>query len=129
MPLMLSGVAAAILVPKFAAAAIATDRDGSRYVAPRSDLADAQVKQDLERISAFLHAEVDGGRELPWDSVELHDRWAAAHPGQDEPRDPYDGMRYGYDQKGEHFRLWSVGPDDESTEELRYDSRRRAISR
>ena len=129
-PIMLSGVAAAILVPKFAAAAATSAEDyDPAYIAPPADVADRLVEQDFERMSAFLHAEASAGRELPRNTSELYDRWHEAHPNQDEPRDPYDGMRYGYEQKGEHFRLSSAGPDDDHSRALKYDSRRRATTR
>ena len=40
--------------------------------------------------------------------------------------DPYDGMWYGYQQNGQHFRIWSSGPDGRRS--VRYDSRTQSLS-
>jgi hypothetical protein len=52
-------------------------------------------------------------------------RFNAANPRSSEPIDPFDGSRYGYDQRGRDFFLWSVGPDLESwtADDLTFDSR------
>ena len=38
----------------------------------------------------------------------------AAHADQPDPRDPYDGQRFGYQLRDGHYVLWSVGPDKQS---------------
>lgn len=125
-PILLSGVASVVLMR--GAALRAGARGYKSYTPPGREVADRVVQQDFARIGAFLEAEMKAGRELPWDEDELYDRWRAAHPGESEPLDPYDGMWYGYEQKGEHFRIWSTGPGDDRHSGLRYDSRTRAIT-
>jgi hypothetical protein len=122
-PILLSGVASVVLMRGAALRAAANG-----YTPPAGEVAERVVQQDFARIVAFLEAEMKAGRELPWDVDELYDRWRAAHPGESEPLDPYDGKWYGYEQKGEHFRIWSTGPGDDRRGDLRYDSRTRAIS-
>lgn len=121
-PIVLTGVAGALLLPRVPAG---TARDShTQYTAPPREVADRQVREDFRRIIAFLDAEVKAGRELPWDEDEFYERWRAAYPAEPEPRDPYDGMTYGYEQRGEHFRMWSAGPENDPQHALRYDSRR-----
>jgi hypothetical protein len=50
----------------------------------------------------------------PPDADALYAHWAQLHPGQEEPRDPFDGERFGYALEEEHYLLWSAGPDPES---------------
>ena len=124
-PMVLTGVAGAMLLPKPPSSG--GPGDHVEYTAPPRDVADRQVRADFRRIAAFLDAEMKAGRELPWDEYELCERWRTAHPGEEEPRDPYDGMPYGYEQKGQHFRIWSTGPPDDRTHTLTYDSRRPSL--
>ena len=46
------------------------------------------------------------------DGVEtLYETWHGDNPGGNEPLDPYDGQRYGYNPGDGGFTLWSAGPD------------------
>lgn len=126
LPILLTGVASAVLLR---GSVLRGGMSGhTAYTPPPHEVAERAVRQDFMRLAAFLEAERTAGRELPWDESELYDRWRTAHPAEPEPLDPYDGMWYGYEQKGEHFRIWSTGPGDGSHRGLRYDSRTRSMS-
>jgi Zn-dependent protease with chaperone function len=127
-PILVAGVAASLLAPQLLENG-QSSRQRAEYEPPAPEVADRQAHQDLERLAAFVHEEDRAGRGLPWDGEELYARWRAAHPHDREPLDPYDGYRYGYEQKGEHFRLWSSGPDEAVRRpDLTYDSRRPPVS-
>jgi len=132
MPLMLAGSGAALLLPGWLAAAQAAQErakagadEEPEYHAPPVEIATARARQDLARLSAFVNAEISAGRLPPWNSRDLYGRFNAAHPGSDEPLDPFDGTRYGYETQDSEFFIWSVGPDGESwtADDLRFDSR------
>jgi Zn-dependent protease with chaperone function len=91
------------------------------YVAP-PDAAE-RARADIGRIAAFVHEERSRGS-LPWNIAELKERMAVSFR-TDFPVDPFDGNDYGYDQRGEHFVLWSSGADQKSwtADDIRYDSR------
>lgn len=125
-PMLMTGVASVVLMRGAALRGSANSHLG--YAPPPREVAERLVRDDFARIAAFIEAEVAAGRALPWDADELYARWRAAHPGEPELLDPYDGMWYGYEQKGEHFRIWSTGPGDDRRRSLRYDSRSRSIS-
>jgi Zn-dependent protease with chaperone function len=50
----------------------------------------------------------------PPDADALYAHWAQLHPGEEEPRDPFDGERFGYALEERRYLLWSAGPDAES---------------
>jgi hypothetical protein len=85
----------------------------------------AQAQKDFTALAWFVREQERTGHGLPWDTKELYERWAAANPGAKEPRDPFDGTRYAYEQRGTDFKLWSVGPDSEwdTDDDVTYDSR------
>jgi Zn-dependent protease with chaperone function len=126
-PFILAGAAAAVLLPFWIARS--QHQSSSSYQAPPPEVAQQHARREIAELAAFIHAEQQSGRDLPWDSVDLYERWNAAHPSREEPFDPFDGTRYGYNQRGSHFMLWSVGPDLESrtADDVRYDSRKEAI--
>jgi hypothetical protein len=126
LPILLTGVASVVLMRGALLRRSANTYDS--YKPPSADAAARIVEQDFARLAAFLNAEQTAGRELPWDEDELYERWRAAHPAEPEPVDPYDGMWYGYEQRGEHFRLWSSGPRGERHGGWRYDSRARSLT-
>jgi hypothetical protein len=76
-------------------------------------------------LAALIRDDERAGRGLPWDPRELYDRWNGLHEKAKEPRDPFDGTRYAYEQRGKDFRLWSVAPDGEwdTPDDVTYDSR------
>jgi Zn-dependent protease with chaperone function len=125
LPMMFTGIASLWVIPRFSSGAWLTR--GNHPAPPSRADAERIVRQDFQRMGAFIEAEVQAGRALPWDEDELYQRWRAAHPGEPEPLDPYDGMWYGYEQKGEHFRLWSSGSANDGGG-VRYDSRTRSTS-
>jgi hypothetical protein len=92
-----------------------------------------QVAQDFQRLSSLLESERTAGHPLPWDARRLQRLWSQKHPGTQYPEDPFgtDGDPYGYDQSGEEYLLWSVGPDADSDtdDDIVLDSRLSAASR
>lgn len=73
-----------------------------------------QVRQDLDRIAAFVQAEHAAGRGIPANTPDLRAIWDETYPGQAMPRDPFDSTAYGYYRTRNGFVLWSSGPDRES---------------
>jgi len=93
----------------------------SAYVVP-ADAAD-RARADIARIAAFVHEERNRGS-LPWNAIDLKERMVLGFRTE-LPVDPFDGNDYGYDQRGEHFVVWSSGVDQKSwtADDIRYDSR------
>lgn len=83
----------------------------TEYVAPPPEVATRRLEEGFRILSTFLAEELAASQVLPADSDELYTRWEAAHPGVEEPLDPYDGAWLGYEREGESYRLWSSGPD------------------
>ncbi|HXW04710.1 MAG TPA: M48 family metallopeptidase [Vicinamibacterales bacterium] len=124
-PFVVSGLVAAVLIPLWAARTAAPFQDVSEFQTPPPEVATPRAEREIAELAAFVRAELEAGRDLPWDAPDLYERWRKANPGREEPLDPYDGTRYGYVQRGSHFILWSVGPDLESrtADDVTYDSR------
>jgi Zn-dependent protease with chaperone function len=128
-PVLVGGVAAAILFPAWIASHNPARRPAGRttaaYQPPSAEVGTRQAQQDFVELASFIQEEERAGRGLPWDTREVYERWTAAHPGKREPHDPFDGTRYAYEQRGSRFKLWSVGPDTEweTDDDLSYDSR------
>jgi Zn-dependent protease with chaperone function len=91
------------------------------YVAPPD--AEVRARTDIARIAAFVHEERTRGS-LPWNLTDLKERMEVGFRSEF-PVDPFDGSDYGYDQRGEHFVVWSSGADQKSwtADDIRYDSR------
>ena len=89
------------------------------------DSATTVARYDMARLAAAIEAERAAGRPIPWDWRELRAVWAARHPGEPYPEDPFDSSAYGYEGKGDEYRLWSSGPDVESytDDDIVWDSR------
>ncbi len=47
----------------------------------------------------------------------MYSAWAAANPGATEPRDPFDGERYGYHAEDGESVIWSIGLDVEDSDD------------
>ena len=45
--------------------------------------------------------------------TETNAAWARWRPGEDAPKDPFDGYDYGFFVDGQDHVVWSVGPDGE----------------
>jgi Zn-dependent protease with chaperone function len=105
-----------------------TSRSGtdSTYTPPPD--ATERARTDIARLAEFIEQERARGV-LPWNSRELYRRLQVEYPTAKGPSDPFDGTDYGYEQRGDHFLVWSSGPDGESwtDDDLRYDSRLRRI--
>ena len=102
--------------------------------ATNSAAARIQVDQDLRALQALIETDRAAGRQVPWDLYELYERWSEARPGQSQPVDPFSGYWYDYDQRGDAYRLWSLGPDaiNRTADDIVLDSRtakRRSVAR
>jgi hypothetical protein len=108
------------------AGGIRPDQSESDYTPPPDAAERAQA--DIVRLAAFVESERARGA-LPWNVRELYSQLATQFPRAEPPRDPYDDSDYGYEQRGQHFMLWSSGPDGMSwtEDDIRYDSRVRKI--
>jgi hypothetical protein len=73
-----------------------------------------QVERDLKQLKAFVESERRRGRGLPWDSWELYARWQVAHPDDKGPIDPFSGYWYDFESRGDKYRIWSTGPDEDT---------------
>lgn len=73
-----------------------------------------QVERDLRQLKAFVESERKRGRGLPWDSWDLYARWEAAHPNEKGPIDPFSGYWYDFESRGDAYRIWSTGPDQDT---------------
>lgn len=83
------------------------------------------VQQDLDKLARFALAHKESGGSYPSDEDALAKAWQSSNPRAPLPIDPYDGKRYGYLLREDHFILWSAGPDKESgtDDDLWLDSR------
>ena len=83
------------------------------------------ARADMARLAAVIEAERAAGQPIPWDWRELRSMWIVHNPGEPYPEDPFDSSTYGYESKGEDYRLWSTGPDVESytEDDIIWDSR------
>jgi hypothetical protein len=81
---------------------------------PAADVAEAGLRSLWQAADAYQtrhHA-------LPPDADALYFHWYELNPGEDEPRDPYNGERFGYLLlQGQRYLLWSTGPDVKGEED------------
>lgn len=127
-PFIFGGMAAAILMPMWVvrqAKRSARNAQAASSV-PSADEGVRQAKKDFAALAAFIRAERLAGRDMPWDTGELYERWNASHQGAQEPLDPFDGERYPFQSKGDAFRMWCIGPDRtwSTDDDVVYDSRK-----
>jgi Zn-dependent protease with chaperone function len=127
-PVFVGGVVAALLFPAWIVrntpARQAPSHTSAAFEPPSAEVGTPLAQRDFVELASFIREDERAGRGLPWDTREVYERWNAAHPGTREPRDPFDGTRYVYEQRGNRFKLWSVGPDAEweTDDDLSYDS-------
>ena len=128
LPLGVTGALIAANIPEmlenFAAASSEAADPDSAYVVPPLDSAMQIARADIAALTELLESRRATGV-LPWDGDELYAAYAETHPGAAEPRDPFDGGRYGYRTRGNEYQLWSSGPDGESltSDDVMVDSR------
>ena len=85
----------------------------SQGAVPPADAA-ARTQEGLRSLFRVADAyHVEHGAPPP-DVDALYARWSQLNPGAEEPRDPYDGQRFGYAVEEGRYLLWSAGPDPES---------------
>ena len=126
---------AAVIVPIAAAVGVATKlwpqiqaAMENQNVAGQSGADSDPMYADVETGIMSLVGAVEAYRaetgRIPADSEELYATWAAIHPNESEPLDPYDGARFGYQvtETGEYW-IWSAGPDPNDTaDDISYSS-------
>jgi Zn-dependent protease with chaperone function len=106
-------------------AAVTEDTDSdSAWVVPPLDSAMRIARADISALAELLEDRRETGL-LPWDGDDLYAAWAETHPDAAEPRDPFDGGRYGYRTRENEYQLWSSGPDGRSltSDDVMVDSR------
>jgi hypothetical protein len=76
------------------------------------EAATEQVAFDFERLLSVSASYLAANGALPSELYELEESWAEAFPGEEFPRDPFDGQHYGYNLTDETtVFLLSSGPD------------------
>ena len=98
-----SSVAAVMLVPALTNAGV---------FAPVMDA--SQVETDFQVLSDFIAEEWSDPGVLPASMSEIRERWEQVRPGEPLPRDPFDGLDYGFVNYGEFYEFWSSGFDGQS---------------
>lgn len=78
------------------------------------EMAAIQARMGLETLANVVELEKTTAGAMPADIDMLYSKVAVRHRDQPEPRDPYDGQRFGYQLRNGHYMLWSVGPDKQS---------------
>jgi Zn-dependent protease with chaperone function len=78
------------------------------------EMAAIQARMGLETLANVVELERTAAGNIPVDVDTLYAKAAERHRDQPEPRDPYDGQRFGYQQRDGQYVLWSVGPDKQS---------------
>ena len=98
-------------------------RKQQRLAATRANPAAARLEAEAG-IRSLTEAIVTHQRktgEYPEDDDALYAAWAELHPGEPEPRDPFDGERFGYSFKNGVYGLWSLGPDaEDESDDIEY---------
>ncbi len=84
----------------------------------------SQLAEALSQTSADFRSLADVAAEhrsrhgaYPADAEGLYRAWTAIRPDEEAPLDPFDGKWYGYERDGEHFVLYSTGPDLDSEQD------------
>ena len=96
-----------------ATAPAASETAQSEAVDFGGEMAAIQARMGLEALANVVELERTAGQ-VPADVDALYAKAAERHPDQPEPRDPYDGQRFGYQQRDGRYVLWSVGPDKQT---------------
>jgi hypothetical protein len=78
------------------------------------EMAAIQARMGLETLANVIELEKTTAGAMPPDVDALYTKVAQRHADQPDPRDPYDGQRFGYQIRDGHYVLWSVGPDKQS---------------
>jgi hypothetical protein len=67
----------------------------------------------LDTLGLYLQARREDGQPLPRSAEALYALYQTERDAP-APLDPFDGLRFGYERNGDHFHLWSSGPDQAS---------------
>lgn len=112
LPLGLGTWAAASKLPAIMQAANRKDETSP----PVNPLDSLRIREDLNRLGAFVMAEEAAGRGIPANGRDFATIWKATYSSEAMPRD-IDSTAYGYYRTRDGFVLWSSGPDRESDTE------------
>jgi Zn-dependent protease with chaperone function len=123
----IKGIADSTRVASVGQAGAPGDNEDTTTYTPPADAAQ-RARADIMRLVEFIELERQRST-LPWNGTELYQRLELEYPKGKLPTDPYDDSRYGYDQRGDAYQLWSSGPDGKSwtDDDIRYDSRLRKM--
>jgi Zn-dependent protease with chaperone function len=132
LPFIATSIVALAFLPKWLAQITppaARQQAARQHQAPSASEGIYRTDAHLRQMAAVIDGWARKGEELPWDSDDLHRRWVASNEAGPEPLDPFDGSPYGYEQRGNIYRLWGVGPDGEAwtDDDLIYDSRTKTL--
>lgn len=72
---------------------------------------DATARNQILSLAQAAEGHRASSGALPADTAALYQVWRAGHPGEPDPLDPWSGTAYGYGIEGEHFAIWTLGPD------------------
>ena len=129
--LALAALLAAIPVGGFAASLWVLGKFGSALapsaapvrLAPPEDRLRPAAEAGLSALAAAVEDHQARFSTPPADLDALYAHWATLNPDEPEPRDPYDGLRFGYVVTGASYSIMSAGPSPESSDDdITWDS-------
>jgi hypothetical protein len=82
----------------------------AQFASFAEELSAIQARTDLEALAGILELERTRG-EMPPDQATLYAKIAAKQTDRPDPRDPFTGRRYWYEQRNGNYVLTSPGPD------------------
>lgn len=103
-------------------AAIAQQQLQQTQMASAADPLQAEVDAGILGLANAAEAARAEGSGLPAQIDALYDAWSSHNPGEAPPLDPHSGSRFGYRVEGEHYVIWTTGPDPKDPSDDRYFS-------
>ena len=76
-----------------------------------------RVREDIQTLAELVEEYRSHTGQLPADNGEVMVAWQALRSTVPMPVDPFDGLLYAYENLGNGFRIWSIGPDPLSTDD------------